>query len=478
MKKINLYYAAGACFGVCIFMSIIDLFFVDTYKGATIVACIIAATFVATPILFIIQIIKSIVSWFKGSDSNKTRNATSIADISTNNQQEKSSYPITLYENCNISTEPPYKVLKFPEGIYVQVVDLFCRRFFDFQSLPLNGTYSVALFRLKPEEVSWIPSNIDKFENLVKKLYKNIPADRFVKALEVSPENETPPRDLIIRSLCETIDEEDIPKPDFLNMILIDNLKVTIDTEMIKRFMSGFENGSAEQDYLFKADAFKLVGNSPVISLYEDDILMQNYTAEAAENEDFTGKFAYISVIVGMFDKQALTPYVRLECYISDKSDLEKRSSADNGYRLEAYIPRCAGEDAEKARLELKGKDLEYKGLRIQGYITPNHIRSIGVCSQCGKTFAFNTYNLSMAQSTPCYSDDGTDTLQLSAYEDDIIGNEEWSYTDNDKTFKYFNSFKCPYCGEAYIDYENNHEMKNLSVLGCVLVNREIYRME
>ncbi len=123
-------------------------------------------------------------------------------------KQEQASinkFPIILYENAAINARPPYKILQFEDGVFIQIIDLMCRKFNDI-SMMGRGKYSIALFKIKSNEVEWIKSNTEKLNNLANTLYENIPEDRFVKASIVLENNTL--FDIAVRPLCNSIDEK------------------------------------------------------------------------------------------------------------------------------------------------------------------------------------------------------------------------------------------------------------------------------
>ena len=114
------------------------------------------------------------------------------------------------------------------------------------------------------------------------------------------------------------------------------------------------------------------------------------------------------------------------------------------------------------------------KGLKYPGYTTPSNVRLVGVCADCSKSFTFHGYAVYMAQEDVAYSDDGLDVCAIPAYD---IDPDTWSFEAGGKTFRYYNSFRCPHCGAAYIDYENNHDMKVFGVSACALLGHEVVRV-
>ena len=120
-----------------------------------------------------------------------------------------------IYENRAISARPPYVVLKLDGAFYIQLFDLMCSRFFDITCSP-EGNYSIALFRLRDEEVAWVQNNTAKLDQLANQLYERIPGDRFVKASMVTPSGQTIP--LSIRPGCDSIDPPTASTQLYLNL--------------------------------------------------------------------------------------------------------------------------------------------------------------------------------------------------------------------------------------------------------------------
>ena len=115
------------------------------------------------------------------------------------------------------------------------------------------------------------------------------------------------------------------------------------------------------------------------------------------------------------------------------------------------------------------------KALKYRGLSTTANVRLIGVCPDCGKSFAFHGYAFYMAQTDVAYSDDGLDCCEICSYE---IDKGTWSFETEGKTFRYYNSFNCPHCGTPYIDYKKYPENKVFGVSGCVHLGRKPYRAE
>ena len=147
-------------------------------------------------------------------------------------------------------------------------------------------------------------------------------------------------------------------------------------------------------------------------------------------------------------------------------------SREDVGYRMEGHFLACGGADAVRRYEMNRGKDLPMKGLKYPGYTTPSNIRLVGICPDCQRSFTFHGYAFYMMQSDVAYSDDGLDVCVIDEYN---IEKESWSYEVDGKRFRYYNSFCCPHCGSAYIDYRADPGQKVFGVSGCVHIGRTYY---
>lgn len=221
-------------------------------------------------------------------------------------------------------------------------------------------------------------------------------------------------------------------------------------------------------------DSIVLTEKEPMILFFEDGAKTVEYYLQAEGDEDFTGKYFFISVRVG-FTGNPLVPTMQMDGFISDTAEDRKMNLNDIGYRMEGHYLTCGGELSKQRYDAMHGQDLVMKGLKYQGYTTPSNIRLIGICPDCRKSFTFHAYSFYMAESDVAYSDDGLDVCQIVAHD---IDKESWKYETEGKTFRYYNSFNCPHCGTPYIDYKKHPENKVFGVSGCVHLGRKCYRAE
>ena len=231
-----------------------------------------------------------------------------------------------------------------------------------------------------------------------------------------------------------------------------------------------WKNANPSEQYYAFYDAVHLTGREPVLKLYENGFPAGEYCLQAEGDESFDGKYFQLSVrIAPLGETRSLG--VQIDGFFSDTPDSREMTSDDIGYRIQThFLPYNAAH--EKSAQTIADKDLVMKGLKVPGYTTPTNVRMIGVCAKCGRSFAFHAYSFYMAQQDVAYSDEGLDVCVIS---DPQIDKGSWSYTEDGKVFRYYNSFNCPHCKAPYIDYKSYPNMKQFGVCGCVLLNRKAY---
>ena len=210
---------------------------------------------------------------------------------------------------------------------------------------------------------------------------------------------------------------------------------------------------------------------NPVLQLIDDGEVTREYRLETEGDEDFTGKYFAISVRLGNIGEDRV-PVAQIDGFVCDKPEERAMTMDDVGYRMEGYFLACGSLMGADYYAKSRGQDLPMKALKYPGYTTPSNVRLIGICPDCGKSFAFRGYAFYMAQNDVAYSDDGLDCCQIQAYD---IDKNTWTYEEDGKTFRYYNSFCCPHCGTPYIDYKKYPQNKTFGVSGCVLLGRKAY---
>ncbi len=252
------------------------------------------------------------------------------------------------------------------------------------------------------------------------------------------------------------------------NPIKIEENRINI----ISREVLNWKRNNPNEKQYELCGVIQIKEKEPVIYLFEDGVKTMEYRLETEGDEDFSGKYFHYSVRVGILGNPPL-PLTQIDGFVSDTPDDDKKMTIDDiGYRMEGHFLVCGGEKAKKQTDLLRGQDLVMKGLKYAGHTTPANVRLIGICPECNKSFCFHGYAFYMAQSDIAYSDDGLDCCEIQAYD---IDKDTWTYEEDGKTFRYYNSFNCPHCATPYIDYKKYPENKVFGASGCVHLGRKYY---
>lgn len=268
-----------------------------------------------------------------------------------------------------------------------------------------------------------------------------------------------------IKKINRQINPEKL-KPVFVN----NNSEVCINYADFMLWLHSQHNGAI---YEFRT-AIPLTEKEPTLVINDNDARRREYLLQTEGEEDFSGKYFLLSVRLGVFGHPA-APAALIDGFVSDTPEDRAMTLSDIGYRMEAYFLVSSGELGQKRYNMLRGQDLPMKALKYQGYTTPSNVRLIGVCPDCDKSFCFHGYAFYMAQADVAYSDDGLSCCQII---EQNIDRENWSYEEDGKTFRYYNSFCCPHCGTPYIDYKKFPENKVFGVSGCVHLGTKHYTAE
>lgn len=269
-------------------------------------------------------------------------------------------------------------------------------------------------------------------------------------------------RDCIQSLILEADDEKNRPQP-----LSFDGTAIHFDSKILEEWKKKPPlNGLSA--YL---TVIPLKEKEPVVTLYEDGVKTKEYVLQTEENEDFTGKYLHFSVRFSLHGNPTI-PIIQMDGFVNDVAEDTGlvMGQDDVCYRLEACFLACGGEDTKRREEMNRGQDLEMKALKYHGLLTPSNVRLIGICPDCGKSFAFHGYAFYMGQEDVAYSDDGLDCCTFYA---GLPDKETRVIEVEGKTFRYYNSFCCPHCGTPYIDYKKHPEMKRFGVSGCVLLGRK-----
>ncbi len=218
--------------------------------------------------------------------------------------------------------------------------------------------------------------------------------------------------------------------------------------------------------------ALPLTKKQPVLTLYEDGKQTRQYCLQTEGDENFAGKYFHISVRLSSMGPMAIL-VAQIDGFVADTPDRCSFGYQHIGYRMEGHFLAYNGKLAELMYEKNEGQDLIGKGLKYPGRTIPSNVRLIGICSKCQKSFAFHAYAFYMMQNDVAYSDDGLDCCEVTQ---PVPDKENWAYTTEGKTFRYYNSFCCPHCGEPYIDYRKHPGNKIFGAAGCVHLGRKHFQ--
>lgn len=208
----------------------------------------------------------------------------------------------------------------------------------------------------------------------------------------------------------------------------------------------------------------KLEKDFPEINVFEDGGLIRTFIIEPKNNNPhLKGQFLHAVIKINANSS------IQIDGYIS--KDIPACERTDEGVRFQPFFLS----DQENMNNNLKGKGMFQRGLHYSGYITSGNIRLICICDECIKSFNVEFYHAGFSEVQYFYSSNSRETL-LVPY-DNNLGNvptqlqkqinidelrelENKLPTSNDGKFEYYNPFKCPHCGDDYINFRENREMR------------------
>ena len=226
---------------------------------------------------------------------------------------------------------------------------------------------------------------------------------------------------------------------------------------------------------------FQFTDQQPTIRVYEDGKLKREYFIETlSKNPNLEGQYLHSSISV--LENGA----VMMEGVVSTQKEYKSADANYEGIRFQPFFLS----DAESQNEKLKGKGLIERGLHFQGKVTPANIRVICICDICCRSFTLQHFHAGFSDSQYFYSTDSSQTLIVPWYKipgmpvqmQKIIDNETLEKVEDQLPkpsngsgeYKYYNSFRCPHCGAAYIDFENNKESRPSEYYGNYLINQPL----
>lgn len=223
----------------------------------------------------------------------------------------------------------------------------------------------------------------------------------------------------------------------------------------------------------------KFTENPPVLNFYEDGVLYRSFTIEPKdENPDLTGQYFHASIRINANSS------VQVDGFISKN----KKSYNESGEGIR-FQPFFLSDNDDKNRL-LKGKGMFERGLHYAGRITPANIRLVCLCDSCNNSFSVRHFHAGFSQVQYFYSSNSKETLmvpyntdgfakmpsqlQIEINEQDLVEVEAKLPFTSDGSFAYYNNFKCPHCGDDYINFQQNKEIRPGEYYANYYLNEEI----
>lgn len=215
------------------------------------------------------------------------------------------------------------------------------------------------------------------------------------------------------------------------------------------------------------------------ISVYEDNIAIASYYIEPLEaNANLENQYLHICVCV-------LENYALMIDGIISKSKTEIPAMNNPSTEGIRFQPRMIG-PGKDINNKLIGMGLFKRGLHYGGIITPSNVRLVCICDSCGKSFGVQSFHAGFSNCQYFYSSNSQETLLVPyGLVDDMPGQlakvvdketlknvESKLPKSQDGEYRYYNSFCCPHCRSAYIDFARFPEERMLEYYGNTYVNK------
>jgi hypothetical protein len=221
----------------------------------------------------------------------------------------------------------------------------------------------------------------------------------------------------------------------------------------------------------------------PEIKVYENQNLIHVFRVETLNsNPDLSGQFLHSSIRI------LANSGVMIDGIIS-KSNTSFAQWTDNDYEAVRFQPFYLSDKYEN-NMALKGKGLFERGLHFSGTITPRGVRNICVCDSCNLSFTIQHFHSGFSEIQYFYSTDSKETLTVPYALIENLPTQLQQNIDSSKleiveaklpkpsnefgSFRYYNSFKCPHCLKAYIDFEKYKEIRPQEYYGNVYINQKV----
>jgi len=225
---------------------------------------------------------------------------------------------------------------------------------------------------------------------------------------------------------------------------------------------------------------FDLSQAIPEIKVYENNQLARLYRMDTLNtNSNLAGQFFHCSIRI--LDNSA----VIIDGIIS-KSVTSHPIWTNKDYEAVRLQPFFLS-NAKNNNSKLIGKGLFERGLHFSGTVTPSNVRCICVCDDCKQSFSLQHFHAGFSEVQYFYSTDSKETLivpnngiakmptQLQESVDlatllEVEGKLPKTFDGN---YRYYNSFKCPYCLTPFIDFNKYKDIRPGEYYGNTLINDE-----
>jgi hypothetical protein len=257
---------------------------------------------------------------------------------------------------------------------------------------------------------------------------------------------------------------------------------------MIKRTVKIIGNDIYISDGFFKREieldhVFKFHVPKPAIRVFEDKKLKKEFTIETLDsNPDLTGQFFHSTIRV------LQNGAVMIDGIVSkNKASCPDWNSVDyEAIRLQPFY--LTKNEVENTKLE--GAGLFQRGVHFSGTVTPSNVRAICICDRCNNSFTLQHFHAGFSEAQYFYSSDGKQTLfvsygqienmprqlQEAVEEEDLqlLKEQLPKPTVGQGDYSYYNPLRCPHCGSAFIDFEQNKEMRPQEYYGSTFINQRL----
>lgn len=178
------------------------------------------------------------------------------------------------------------------------------------------------------------------------------------------------------------------------------------------------------------------------------------------------------------------------DCLLSDTEEFDENDFTKgkiDAIRFQPFFITGSKVDTS----QMKGKGLFERGFHFSGTVTPSNVSLSCICDKCEKNFRIKSFHAGFSNLGYFYSESSLETLVVSSSLDGappamgkpdsekLASLEEKLPKAKDGTnFSYTNSFRCPHCGFAYIDFEKFPEQRENEYYGNHFYGDELTKFE